>query len=271
LVEPMAALAVAATATQHAALGTCVLQLPLRDPATVARQANTLQHLSEGRFVLGLGVGSHPGEYEVAGVDYSRRGRLLDQGIASVTALWRTAGDPDHRYRLEPETTEIPIWLAGSSDAAVQRAARVADGWVPMFIPPPEYAQRHARLGELAHQAGRRPSDIIASVLVIVRTGESREAAAEAGTRWLSELYSLPPKAFERHLVAGTPEDCAAAIAAYREAGADHVVVMVAGDEAIEHFGQLMGAAGTSPSARTGAQESNLVPLGPLERLGVAP
>jgi alkanesulfonate monooxygenase SsuD/methylene tetrahydromethanopterin reductase-like flavin-dependent oxidoreductase (luciferase family) len=73
--ECMVALTVAATATERAMLGTCVVQLPLRQACVVAKQAATLQTLTGGRMILGVGVGSHPGEYAEAGVDYHSRGR----------------------------------------------------------------------------------------------------------------------------------------------------------------------------------------------------
>src|ERR1700722_7348693 len=77
--ECLSTLAIAAAATRRPRLGTCVLQLPLRHAAAVAKQATALQLLSGGRFTLGLGVGSHRGEYERAGVDFHRRGRLMDE------------------------------------------------------------------------------------------------------------------------------------------------------------------------------------------------
>jgi hypothetical protein len=86
VLECMTALTIAATATERALLGSCVIQLPLRQPATVAKQAASNQQLSGGRFVLGVGVGSHVGEYEQAGIDYHTRGRRLDDGIADGKA-----------------------------------------------------------------------------------------------------------------------------------------------------------------------------------------
>ncbi len=242
LLEPLTSLAVAAAATSTASLGTCVLQLPLRDPATVARQAATLQELSGGRFVLGLGVGSHEGEYEAAGAPFRRRGRLLDEGIEALRRAWATAGDRALRYRLEPAPTPIPLWLAGSSEAAVRRAARDADGWIPMFIAPDDYATTRNHLVEHAADAERDPASIDAAVVAMVCLGDSVEVARKEGTTWLADLYDLPPKAFERHLIAGPPAECAAAIAAYRAAGAEHVVVMIAAEETLEHFGPLAEA-----------------------------
>jgi len=71
--------------------------------------------------------------------------------------------------------------------------------------------------------------------------GDDREAP-DRGAAWLSELYRLPPKAFRRHLVAGTPETCAAALGCFAEAGARHIVVMVAGSPAVEQFALLRAA-----------------------------
>ena len=82
--EPLTTLAVASVATTRPMLGTCVLQLPLRRPAAIAKQATALQLLSGGRFVLGVGVGVHEGEYERAGTEYHRRGRLMDEA-GSIT------------------------------------------------------------------------------------------------------------------------------------------------------------------------------------------
>jgi alkanesulfonate monooxygenase SsuD/methylene tetrahydromethanopterin reductase-like flavin-dependent oxidoreductase (luciferase family) len=250
LLEPLTSLVVAASATTSASLGTCVLQLPLRDPASVARQAATLQTLSGGRFVLGLGVGSHAGEYEAVGADFERRGQLLDAGLDALRDAWHSAGNPERRYRLEPATAPVPIWLGGSSEVAIGRAARTGDGWVPMFISAANFATRKNRLLELATAAGRGPSAIDTAVVVMACVGDSAEVARKEGTTWLADLYDLPPKAFERHLVAGPPEDCAAEIDAYRTAGAAQVVVMIAADETLEHFAALAAAcsAGGSPA-----------------------
>jgi len=271
VLEPLTSLAVAATASTAATLGTCVLQLPMRSPAAVARQAGTLQLLSGGRFVLGLGVGSHPGEYEAAEVDYSRRGRLLDEGIDALSRAWASGGDPETRYRQEPACSPIPIWLAGNSEAALKRTARVGDGWVPFLIRSDEYRTGRTRLFDLAIDAGRDPASIDTSVVVLVCCGDSVEVARRAGTAWLADLYNLPPKAFDRHLVAGTPDDCAAGIAAYHEAGAGHVVVMVAADETLDHFGPVVEALRSRLSTDRAEVVAEPVPSPELEPLGATP
>jgi alkanesulfonate monooxygenase SsuD/methylene tetrahydromethanopterin reductase-like flavin-dependent oxidoreductase (luciferase family) len=267
IAEALTTLAVAATATARVTLGTCVLQLPLRRPAAVAKQASALQLLSGGRFVLGLGVGSHRREYERAGVEFTRRGRLMDEGLAELRAAWGTrtppgsppgipTGTPDvdgagapSDYVQHPASPPIPLWFGGSSAAARRRAAAVGDGWVPLFVAPEEYAAALSYLRRETVEAGRDAAAVEPGVVVFARVGDDEVAPAE-GAAWLSHLYRVPPKAFQRHLVAGSPDTCATALARYAEAGARHIVVMVAGASAVEHFALLRAAfvAATEPA-----------------------
>ena len=243
IVEPMTTLAVAATATTRPMLGTCVLQLPLRPAAAVAKQATALQLLSGDRFVLGLGVGSHRAEYERAGVDFARRGRLMDRGVAELRTAWAPSSGG---YGQDPSSSPIPLWFGGSSPAARRRAAAAGDGWVPLFVAPDDYEAALASLRQETEAAGRDPAAVEPGVVVFARVGDDREAPA-AGAEWLSALYRVPPKAFQRHLVAGSPETCAAALGRYADAGARHIVVMVAGSPAVEHFSLLRAAFSGAP------------------------
>ncbi len=239
--EALTTLAVAAVATRRPTLGTCVLQLPLREPSAVAKQATALQLLSGGRFVLGLGVGIHPAEYERAGVDYHRRGRLMDDGIARLREAWAGGEGDTSDYVQLPSSEPVPLWFGGASDAARRRAAVVGDGWIPLFIAADDYAAAVAALRREAADAGRSPDAVEPGVVVFARVGADEEAPSQ-GAAWLSQLYRLPPKAFGRHLVAGSPESCAASLRRYADAGARHIIVMVAGSPAVEHFAQIRAA-----------------------------
>jgi alkanesulfonate monooxygenase SsuD/methylene tetrahydromethanopterin reductase-like flavin-dependent oxidoreductase (luciferase family) len=251
IAEPMTTLAVVAASTSRATLGTCVLQLPLRQPAAVAKQATALQLLSGGRFVLGLGVGSHLEEYERAGVDFHHRGRLMDEGVARVRAAWW--GDPARAsdYGQEPISPSVPVWFGGSSPAARRRAAVMGDGWVPLFLTPDEYEPALAALREEATDAGREPGEVEPGIVVFVCTGDDADCTAR-GEAWLSDLYRLPPKAFTRHLVSGTADECAAGLWRYVEAGAHQVIVMVAGARSLDHFRALRVAFDAEGERRSG-------------------
>jgi alkanesulfonate monooxygenase SsuD/methylene tetrahydromethanopterin reductase-like flavin-dependent oxidoreductase (luciferase family) len=250
--ECLLVLTVAATVTQRAALGSCVIQLPLRRAVAVAKQAATLQTLSRGRLILGVGAGIHPGEYEQVGSDYHRRGRDLDIAIAELHRAWASgegvsSGDTSstvttERYRQLPEPPSVPIWVGGSSEAALRRAAHLADGWMPLFLSVAEYGDAVERLAKEADAAGRPAGAVTPAMVLFVSLDTDRSRGVAKGTKWMGSLYGLPPKAFERHLVAGTPDEVATRVAEYRAVGAEHVAVYITDDEPIDQFEHLMAA-----------------------------
>jgi probable F420-dependent oxidoreductase len=136
--DPVLSLTWAAAYTKRVLLGTSVLVLPMRHPLPLAKELATLQNLSGGRFILGAGVGWLEGEFAALGVPFSERGRRMDEGIAMMRAVW--SDDPvsfASRYvpaeidnmRMMPKPEKpIPIWIGGTSEPALRRAARF-DGW----------------------------------------------------------------------------------------------------------------------------------------------
>ena len=250
--ECVVVLTVAATVTDRAALGTCVIQLPLRRAAAVAKQAATLQTLSRGRLILGVGVGSHPGEYEQVGAAYHSRGHDLDTAIGELHRAWRSGqgadrGDtsssiPTERYLQVPAPAPVPVWVGGSSEAALRRAAHRADGWMPLFLSVDKYGDAVERLGKLVDVSGRASDAVIPAMVLFVSIDEERDRGMAKGTEWMSSLYGIPPKAFERHLVAGTAAEVAARIAEYRAVGAEHVAIYVTDDRPLDQFARLMAA-----------------------------
>jgi alkanesulfonate monooxygenase SsuD/methylene tetrahydromethanopterin reductase-like flavin-dependent oxidoreductase (luciferase family) len=259
--ECMVALTVAATATQRARVGSCVVQLPLRQASAVAKQAAALQLLSGGRFVLGVGVGSHAGEYEEVGVDYHTRGRQLDAGIAELRRSWLSGNGPTHgdtaasgsaRYRQLPAPASVPVWVGGSSEAALRRAAMLADGWMPLFLNPIQYAEALERLAKETARAGRPVGAVTRSMVLFISIDNDTDKGLRRGTEWMSSLYGIPAKAFERHLVTGSAAEVAETVAIYRRAGADHIALYITEDEPLDQFERLvtaMPAAGVDPRA----------------------
>ena len=237
-VECLSSVAVAVTATERATVGPCVLQLPLRHAAAVAKQAASLHQLSGGRLVLGVGMGNHRGEYEAARVSYRDRGRRLDEGIGELRRAWAT-GPGEGRYTLLPPAGGIPVWVGGSSESALRRAARMADGWIPLFVPPDEYAAALERLEKEAEGVGRDPTEIERAIVVFVSVGSSE--THERGLAWMSSLYSIAPDAFRRHLIVGDASSAARSVLRYEEAGAQHVAVFVTDDDPLAQFEDLAG------------------------------
>src|SRR5487761_2552501 len=143
--DPVLTLTWAAAYTSRVGLGTSVLVLPMRHPLPLAKELATLQNLSGGRFILGAGVGWMEGEFSALGVPFRERGRRMDEGLAMMRAVW--TDDPVtfqanwipaviKEMRSQPQPcAPIPIWIGGSSDAAIKRALRL-DGWHGRLVAP---------------------------------------------------------------------------------------------------------------------------------------
>lgn len=250
VLEALTALTVAATHTSTCSLGTGVLQLALRSPAVVAKTAASLQEVSGGRLVLGVGAGAHRGEFDACGVDFSRRGKLLDQALDVLDDIWAVG---DERYEQLPAPPTVPVWIGGSGDAALRRAAHRGAGWMPMFLTPADLGARFRQLDAELERVGRTPGDVTRSVLVFVHVDRDAARARARGLSWLASLYRLPAARFEPHLVAGSPQECAQQLTRFLDAGAEHLCVFVADDDPLCHLGALAGElpAATTPRPRT--------------------
>jgi probable F420-dependent oxidoreductase len=154
--DPVLTLTWAAAFTKKVGLGTSVLVLPMRHPLPLAKELATLQNLSEGRLILGAGVGWMEAEFDALGAPFRERGRRMDEGIAMMRAVWKE--DPvtfaarhipavieDMRMLPQP-VRPIPIWIGGSSEAGLTRAIRLADGWHGSRLSPEEAAPIARRL-----------------------------------------------------------------------------------------------------------------------------
>jgi probable F420-dependent oxidoreductase len=156
--DPVLTLTWVAAVTRRVRLGTSVLVLPMRHPLPLAKELATLHNFSEGRLILGAGVGWLKPEFAALGVPFNERGRRLDEGLAMMRAVW--SQDPvtfESRYipaviegmTMTPmPVSPIPLWLGGSSDAALARTIRIADGWHGSRHPPAEAAPIVSRLRE---------------------------------------------------------------------------------------------------------------------------
>jgi probable F420-dependent oxidoreductase len=181
--DPVLTLTWAAAYTKRIGLGTSVLVLPMRHPLPLAKELATLQNLSEGRLILGAGVGWLEAEFAALGVPFRERGRRMDEGIAMMLAVW----SEDHvsfpsrhipavieDMRMLPQPVKpIPIWIGGSSEAALARAARL-DGWHGSRLSPEEAAPIVRRLRE------ERPEP---EFTISLRTAWDGRDDGELGTR----------------------------------------------------------------------------------------
>jgi len=245
--EPVAMLSALAGVTRTIRLGTMVLVLPLRNPVHFAKEWATLDLLSGGRSILGIGVGWHAEEFALMGVPYKERGPRMNEAIEVLKALW--AGDHvtyDGRFyrfknlTIEPKPSQKPhppIWIGGGTqpsekiyaqtvptiDPVLRRIARYADVWVPHSSSTPEMVQGDwDKVQRFAREAGRDPKAIgrvYSNFIWVLKKGEKPESAVKH-----FKVYSgMDLEYWRTYYLLGTAEELAERISA-RIAALDHGV-----------------------------------------------
>ncbi|HEX3537846.1 MAG TPA: LLM class flavin-dependent oxidoreductase [Stellaceae bacterium] len=236
VLDPLLVLAQAAVVSRRLLIGTAVYLLSLRHPVPVAKQVATLDHLSEGRFIFGVGLGGEfPKEYEACGVPLRERGARLSEAIPLLQNLW--SGEPvTHTGRhygsfsevpLQPparQTGGPPIWCGGRSDAALARAGRSADGWISYVVTPAMYREGLHKIAAAA--AGRELATFGTGHQLFLRLDDSYERALDAATETLSHRYAMDfRRAAARYAALGPPEQVAETLRAFHAAGVRHLAI----------------------------------------------
>jgi probable F420-dependent oxidoreductase len=241
-----ACLAAAAAVTQRIGLGFSVMLLGLRAPAWAAKQLITIDALSGGRLLLGVGVGGEfPDEFMAAGVPVTQRGARLDDALHVIRDLL-TGHAVDYEGRsqtvrspgLEPAmTAPPPIYVGGRGEAALRRAARHGDMWLPMWLTPDRVAERTAELAELAESAGRPTPGT--ALLVGVNVDDDRAHARAQATAHISGQYRMGLDAIERWTLLDSIDGAVEQLDAYRQAGVREFLLMPLGHEPLTQYERL--------------------------------
>jgi probable F420-dependent oxidoreductase len=168
-VDPIATLSWLAGQTSRVHLLTHVYVLPYRHPRLVAKQFATLDHLSGGRAICGLGAGHVQAEFDLLGVDFDGRGRTMDDAVPKLaTALEQEVVDGFGARPRPVQQPRPPMWLAGSSAPAVRRAARLGDGWLPQG---PATEEHVALLQAERLRAGRTGAFAVGTITPFLHVG----------------------------------------------------------------------------------------------------
>ncbi len=172
--DPFVALAAVATATKHIRLATGISLLIERDTITMAKTLATLDLLSNGRAILGVGGGWNREEAEHHGVEWSQRFQKLEEQITAIKVIWANEEASFHgeHVRFDPiwswpkpiQRPHPPILLGGETDHTLRRVIKYCDGWLPRARDPEIIVRGIARLNELAEEAGRDPESISVNV-----------------------------------------------------------------------------------------------------------
>lgn len=184
--EPMVAVAAIAARTSRIQLCPAVLKLPVRHPVLFAKQATSVAVLSDNRFLLGAGTSPWPDDYDLVGLPWERRGRRFEECVEILRGLetgdyfeFHGAFYDFEAVKLNPVPTEpIPLIVGGISDALIDRAARIGDGWLPTGLPPDRMAEAIERIHRLRAEYGRDhlPFAIFGAAAANVEQVEALEA-----------------------------------------------------------------------------------------------
>lgn len=215
--DSMSVLAFLAGRTRRVKLGISVLVLPYRHPLAWARTAVSIDRLSGGRFILGVGVGWMAEEFAAQGIPFATRGRATDEALEIADMLWRRErisfegqvyDFAEVAFHPKPEGGRLPTWVGGESRAARRRAARHGDAWFPYFVntTAEELRALHEEVRAFAAAAGRDPQAV---ALTACRPIEiTREPVPTDATR-----------------LRGTAEQLVEALHTYRDAGVEHLAL----------------------------------------------
>ncbi len=206
---------------------TGVYLLALRHPAVVARQLATIALLAPGRFTFGVGVGGDdPRELELCGINPRERGARTTEALRCVRAFM-TGDDVDFQGRffdlrgaIRPSpVVPIPILVGGRSDAALERAAQLGDGWLALWISPRRFEEAADRIAAAATDAGRSGVRWQHALQLWAGFGSSRADARKRLSGAMEAAYALPFERFERYTPHGPPTAIADALAPYLAVG----------------------------------------------------
>ncbi|MGE0221906.1 MAG: LLM class flavin-dependent oxidoreductase [Acetobacteraceae bacterium] len=236
--DPLLQLAQAAVVSRRLTLGTSVLLLPLRHPTPVAKQVLTLDHLTEGRFILGVGVGGEfPKEYAACDVPHNERGARLSEGVQVLRKFFSGEAVSHHGKFYGPfedvpmrppprQAGGPPIWFAGRKDPALRRIGRLGNGYLSYVITPDMYREALNKIDAGAEQAGRGTIPFGTGHLLFTRMDKTYEEALDRATETLSVRYAMDfRKAAQRYCALGPPEQVAETIRAFHAAGVRHIAL----------------------------------------------
>jgi probable F420-dependent oxidoreductase len=259
--EPLITLAAAASVTNRITLLTGVVVLPYREPVLLAKQVSTLDQISKGRFILGVGIGAYREEFRGVHPRWKDKSRsaIMDEALQCLKILFTedTASFSGEFFQFEnlrvypkPFRKPYPIYIGGNSEQGMKRAARFGMGWIPACLSPQAIRERLGRLSGYLENEGRSLADIEVAPQIFGRLGTGMDEATEGLKN--SELY--------RHLVSlkastlkgdsienlhdfnliGTPADVMQQVQRYKEAGVQHITGICFAVKTVEEFEEQM-------------------------------
>jgi probable F420-dependent oxidoreductase len=256
--EALTTLAAVAARTKRVQVGTAVYLSAVRHPVPLAHAVGNLDLLSGGRLLFGVGLGppnaAVKAEYAACGVEHRRRGAIQEESLQIMKGLWTGQRFAFHgklfhvdNVRLHPlpgRTGGPLVLLAGAAERPLRRAARFADGWLPISPNAQEFSRDWERLRGYCAEAGRDPSSLLRVLYVTLNVNRDRAKAQSEMDEFLNAYYGLENVAAISRTQgheAGEPERCADFLRGFAQAGARHFVVRFAAGDQEAQMDRLLG------------------------------
>lgn len=236
ILESLTLLSFVAGVTERIRLGTSVYLLPLRHPTTTAKVASSLDVLSGGRLLLGIGVGGeYPPEFEACGIPVQQRGSRANESIEVLRKLW--AGKSGHAgphfefgpVSLDPKPLQAggpPILIGGRKEPAFRRAGRLGDGYISHMCSAEMYREHLDKIAGYAAAAGRQDVRFHTAAFLFTILDDDYDAALEKAEQLLQMIYNRPfGEAAKKYCLLGRTEDCLEQLQAFTRSGCREFVL----------------------------------------------
>lgn len=250
--EALSTLATIASRTKRVKLGTAVLLPALRNPVVLANEVANLDMLSQGRIILGIGIASKSApiekEFAACGVSFKHRVSIFEEGVTLLRRLW-SEPEVTHSGRhfqldkvslgLKPvQQPGVPLWMAGTVDAARLRMLRIGDGWFPNPPSAQAFTEGWERIQELAKESGGDADRLHRCVYTTLNINDDEAQAEKEMRAFFEGYYGAPYEALSRtqSMCSGSPQRCAGWLKDFVAAGAQTIVVRFGGPD---QMGQL--------------------------------
>jgi alkanesulfonate monooxygenase len=233
--EALTILTAIAARTTRIKVGTGILVMPVRNPVILAKELATIDHISNGRLILGTAVGWYKREFDSLGADFSQRGRMMEQGLEILKRLWtedKVDGSyPPYNLRgavLQPKPVQKPhppILIGGYVDAVLKRVATKGDGWLTYYYTVASFKKAWAKIIAFAEEAGRNPAELSATNQLPICVGPRAKIEGPM-KHWLQTEwdYASWSESTMDSAIMGTPEECVEQLAPHIEAGIDRII-----------------------------------------------
>ena len=235
IMESLSLLTAVAARTRTIKLGTGVLVLPLRNPVVLAKQLSSIDRISQGRLVLGLASGWYKREFDAVGIDFHKRGKIMDRNLEILKRLWQedmvNEQYPPHNLRnavMSPKPIQQPrptILIGGYVDRVLKRAAVAGDGWLTYFYTPQSFRANSAKVRNFAEEAGKDPDTLSNCNQLPIMVGKRSQTEAPMN-EWLNTEWDFSSwsESTPDSAVIGSPEECVEQLQAHIDTGVDRII-----------------------------------------------